>query len=155
MPRFGLAASALSASARDNWNKLGAEERGPRNISGRMRKARHKPVSNRIAHGANNDGGRIGGMLRGARGGRCDRDDDIHLETDEFGSQSREALGRDVTSSLLEVDVPPLDIAEFDQLFANGIEDFARHRRVGCRRGQEADSRDFRDLLRESRAARK
>jgi hypothetical protein len=66
------------------------------------------------------------------------------LRLTSSGSYSREVLGRAVTSSLLEDDVSSLDIAKFDQLFANCVEDFAHHRRVGRRGCQEADPRNFR-----------
>ena len=92
-----------------------AKESRACDISSWPREAGHKSVSDRVAHSSDYDRDRGGRLLRSTARGRSQCDDEVDLETDQFGRQTREPLDLPVRRSVLNDDVPTLDIAKFSK----------------------------------------
>ncbi len=99
-----------------------AQEGRARNIPTRPSETGHEPVANRIAHSHHDDGNGGGCLLCGTASRRSHRDDDIDLETGEFGRQSRKALDSPVRRSVFNQDVLALHIAVLAQSLPQGVD---------------------------------
>ena len=75
------------------------------------------PTRHRITHGNEDDGDRRRRLLGGQGRWRAVGDDDINLER-QLGRERREPLGLALGKSVLDHDVPALDVAELAQTFA-------------------------------------
>jgi hypothetical protein len=86
-------------------------------------------------------------MLGGTAGRGSQGDDDIDLETYEFGGHGGELVDRSVRPPRHEDDVLSLDITEFGETLANAVKVGAHLRGLRGAAEQEAYPRDFRILL--------
>ncbi|MDB5640493.1 MAG: hypothetical protein JWP51_5401 [Bradyrhizobium sp.] len=86
-------------------------------------------------------------MLRGTAGRRSKGNDDINLETHEFGGHGRELVDRSVRPPRLKEDVLSLEIAQFGKCLANDVKGHTRLRPFKGAADQEAYPRDFRCWL--------
>ena len=129
-------------------NQLRAEEGQPCDVSTLARKARHEPVSDRIAHSLRDNGDHGGRLLGGAGRGRIRRDDEVDLETGQLGRQTRQSLDLPFRRSVLNDDVLTLQIAAFAQSLPEGVERHPRLRRFKRTGHQDTYPCGFHRLLR-------
>jgi hypothetical protein len=93
-------------------------------------------------------------MLRGTAGWRSKGNDNIDLETDEFGGDGGEMVDRLVRPPYLKDDVMSLGIAEFGEALADALKAGARFRHSRGAAEHDAYPRDFECLLRARRDRR-
>jgi len=109
-------------------DQLGAEVRQPGDVPTRPRETGHEPVSDRIANDRHDDGDRGGRLLYSTGRWRIRREDEVDLETGQFGRQTWEPLDLPIGRSVLNEDVLTLHIAAFAQALPESVE---RHPRLG------------------------
>jgi hypothetical protein len=98
-------------------------------IAARPRKAGDEPVLNRIAS-ASEDNWDGPGRLLGGQGLGCARgQDDINLERNQFGRESRQPLVLSLDISVFNQEVATLDVTEVTQPLAESL----RQVRIGDR----------------------
>jgi hypothetical protein len=86
-------------------------------------------------------------VLRGTAGRRSQGNDDINLETDEFGSHRRELVDRSVRPPRHKDDILSFDIAEFGKSLTNDVKCEPHVRLFKRAVDHEAYPRDFRCWL--------
>src|SRR5262249_41964869 len=124
-----------------------SEEGQAGDVSARLRKGRHEPILDGIAHHRCNNRN-SGSCLPGGKGGRrIRREDDVNLETNQLRCESWKPLDSPVRTSVLDGDVSILRIAKLTQPLPEGVE---LHSRLGGfqRTGyHQTNPRDFRRWL--------
>ena len=87
-------------------------------------------------------------MLSGLDPRRIGRNDNVHLESEEFSSERREPLGPSVREPVIDRDIPTVDVPQFTKPVRERLHEMLNLR---CARGdtEPADPRDLRGLLRE------
>ena len=108
----------------------------------------HEPALDGVRGIRHHDRDRAGGLLRGAGRGIARRDDAVDVEADELGGKAGQSIRVPFSRPLLDGDVPPLDIAEFPQALAEGIQPHRHGRECLRGGGQEADPVDLPRRLR-------
>src|SRR6185295_14449951 len=145
-------------------DELRAEAGRPRDIAARPRKARDEPAPNRIGSRSedNGEGSRrlLGG--EGDDGVSSFGHDDINLERNQFGRESREPLDLPFGIPVFDHEVATLDVTEVTQSLTEGLAQVGASGQVGRqvayashlgrllglgseRRGEEAQSEDSDD----------
>src|SRR5438128_332907 len=99
-----------------------------RQVAARTSEARHEPAGHRVADGYEDDWNRPGRVLGRDSRRRRERHNEIDLKPDEFGRQLRQLPESAFRPSVLESDVPTLDMAELAQALPEKLEG---GRRVG------------------------
>jgi hypothetical protein len=118
-----------------------------RNVATRPAKARDEAGADQIdPHAHADDRDRRGRSLRRAR--RCGGSDhhDVHTEPDEFGGEDGIGLDLAVGITILDDDVPALDVAEVSEALAETA-DVRFIRGIGFCRDQNANPRNSARLL--------
>src|SRR5438552_4529857 len=104
---------------------------------------------NGIDHYRHDDGNRGSRTLRSPNHHRTDSDDDVHPETNQFGSQGGELFDPPLRPSRLDDDVPAVYIAELAKALTKCLQrEIRRRRRRGRVRPEIPDPRDLAGLLR-------
>src|SRR6266404_2248532 len=132
-------------------NQFRAGEGRPRDVSSWPRQAGHESVSDRIAHSTYDDRRRGEHLLCSKAGGRSPREDEVELETRQFGSQSQEPFNLPICCPVLDEDILTLNIAKFVKCFTEGLQAFPPLGRFEGADYQITYPCDFRRLLRARR----
>src|SRR5262245_13460132 len=85
----------------------------PRDISTRPGQAINQPSGNRIRNVNKNNRNSLGGVLGGDCSGRVRCDDQVNFKTDQLIGQGWQSVELALGISVLEKNVPPLNIAQF------------------------------------------
>ena len=112
-----------------------------------MRQAGDEALSHWIADGDHDDRNRAGGVPGRHRRRRRHRDDDGHVEPDQLGCKVAQPVEIKLRMSLLDGDVPVLDIAEISKPLTEGIESSPAQGRMPRRCPEKTNLRDLRRLL--------
>src|SRR5262249_16867360 len=127
----------------------GTEKSRPCDIPAWSCKAGDQFVSHRIGHGYRDDGDCAGCLLGRACGRRANRDDDIGLAPNQFGSQLAEPIRIPICKKALYGKVLSLCVTKFVQSLQEGVEHVEGWVvKLGAARGQNAYPRDLRWLVR-------
>jgi hypothetical protein len=101
-------------------HQLGAEGSHPRDIATRVREARHDGA--RVAHRRHNRWNCFGRFFGRPGGWRPPGQNQVDLETNQFGREVREPLGATIRRPIFNDQVSPFDVAHVPQPLAQGVE---------------------------------
>jgi hypothetical protein len=112
--------------------QVGGHYRQPRDVPPRGGKAGDESAAYGIGNGRHDDRDRPGRVLGGL--GRCptQRDDDVHLQTDQVGREGGETIMLALGPSELDGDVLTFHIAQLAQALAEGLEIALSYRVMGA-----------------------
>src|SRR4029450_9058463 len=114
-------------------------------LAPRPRQAGSEPAPNRIVSSSEDNGEGPGRLLGGEGLGCACGQDDINLERNQFGRESREPLELPLGISVFDHDVAALDVTEVTQSLKEGLSQVGKSGQVAR---QEAYASDLDRLLR-------